>query len=98
MSSKPTALILCNDFPPINSIGAERPNSWYLYFNELGIHPVVITKNWNSTGNSSFNQIHNHCKKRIQIMAHLSKHPDGIHLPFGLKVRTLNDLALLVKD
>ena len=31
------ALILCNDFPPINSIGAERPYSWFLYFKENGI-------------------------------------------------------------
>ena len=75
MSSKPKALILCNDFPPINSIGAERPNSWYLYFNELGIHPVVITKNWNSTGNSSFNQIHNHCKRENTDYGTLIKTP-----------------------
>jgi hypothetical protein len=39
-------LILCNDFPPLNSIGAQRPWYWFLYFKELGIEPVVLTKNW----------------------------------------------------
>ena len=53
------ALILCNDFPPINSIGAERPYSWFLYFKENGIYPVVITKNWILNGNSSFNKVSN---------------------------------------
>ena len=47
-------VILCNDFPPINSIGAERPYSWYFYLKELGITPVVITKNWVSDPNSKF--------------------------------------------
>ena len=51
------ALILCNDFPPINSIGAERPYSWFLYFKENGIEPIIITKNWTSSGNSTFNQV-----------------------------------------
>jgi hypothetical protein len=53
------ALILCNDFPPINSIGAERPYSWFIYFKENGIEPIVITKNWISNGNSSFNRVSN---------------------------------------
>ena len=51
------ALILCNEFPPINSIGAERPYSWFLYFKENGIEPIIITKNWTSSGNSTFNQV-----------------------------------------
>jgi hypothetical protein len=50
-------LILCNDFPPINSIGAERPFSWYLYFKEFGLDPIVITKNWTTNGNNPFNQV-----------------------------------------
>ncbi len=39
-------LILCNDFPPLNSIGAQRPWYWFRYFKEFGIDPVVVTKNW----------------------------------------------------
>src|SRR5439155_8046521 len=39
-------LILCHDFPPLNTIGARRPFSWYNYFPKYGIHSVVITKSW----------------------------------------------------
>lgn len=39
-------LVLCNDFPPLNSIGAQRPYSWYKYLPEHNIHVTVITKNW----------------------------------------------------
>ena len=39
-------LILCNDFPPLNSIGAQRPYSWFRHLREFGIDPVVVTKNW----------------------------------------------------
>ena len=53
-------LILCNDFPPINSIGAERPYSWYRYFREFGLEPVVITKNWITDGNSGFPLVSNY--------------------------------------
>lgn len=52
-------LILCNDFPPINSIGAERPYSWYKYFKEFDLYPVVITKNWKTDGNNGLPLVHN---------------------------------------
>lgn len=35
-------LILAYDFPPYNSIGAQRPYSWYRYFSKLDWYPVVI--------------------------------------------------------
>lgn len=38
-------LIICNDFPPLNSIGAQRPYSWFKYFADFGINVTVITKN-----------------------------------------------------
>ena len=53
-------LILCNDFPPINSIGAERPFSWFTYFNDFDLYPIIITKNWNTHGNSPFNKSENY--------------------------------------
>ena len=49
------ALILCHDFPPINSIGAERPYSWFLYLKEKGIEPIIVTKNWISNSSNDFN-------------------------------------------
>ena len=40
------ALILAYDFPPFNSIGAQRPDSWHKYFREFGIESVVVTRHW----------------------------------------------------
>ena len=40
------ALILAYDFPPFNSIGAQRPYAWFKYFREFGIEPVVVTRHW----------------------------------------------------
>ena len=39
-------LILAYDFPPYNSIGAQRPYSWYTYFKEFGWEPIVVTRHW----------------------------------------------------
>ena len=39
-------LILAYDFPPHNTIGGQRPYSWYLYFKELGIEPIIVTRHW----------------------------------------------------
>jgi glycosyltransferase involved in cell wall biosynthesis len=41
-----TVLILCHDFPPLNSIAARRPYSWFNFFPKSNIHPVVVTKSW----------------------------------------------------
>lgn len=40
------ALILAYDFPPFNSIGAQRPHSWYKHFKQFGIEPIVVTRHW----------------------------------------------------
>lgn len=39
-------LILAYDFPPYNSVGGKRPYSWYKYFHENGIFPIVVTRYW----------------------------------------------------
>lgn len=39
-------LILAYDFPPLNTVGAQRPYSWFLYFKKYGVMPVVITRHW----------------------------------------------------
>lgn len=61
-------LILCNDFPPINSIGADRPYSWYKYFKEFDLYPVIITKNWKTDGNNGLPLVHD--KTDYQITDH----------------------------
>jgi len=64
-SDNPKILILCNDFPPINSIGSDRPYSWFKYFYKFGIEPIVITKNWETNGNDRrplIKNTHSHLK------------------------------------
>lgn len=39
-------LILAYDYPPYPSIAGQRPASWYRYFKEFGIEPVVVTRHW----------------------------------------------------
>ena len=39
-------LILCYDFPPLPSIGAQRPSSFFRHLPKYGFYPVVITRKW----------------------------------------------------
>lgn len=39
-------LILCYDFPPLPSIGAQRPSSFLRHLPKYGFHPVIITRKW----------------------------------------------------
>jgi glycosyltransferase involved in cell wall biosynthesis len=41
-------LILAYDFPPYNSIGAQRPLGWYKYLHFSGIYPIVVTRHWDA--------------------------------------------------
>lgn len=45
-------LIFAHDFPPLTSIGAMRPESWYNYFKGYGLYPIIVTRNWGSKPNS----------------------------------------------
>ncbi len=39
-------LVLCYDFPPLPSIGAQRPYSWFLHLHKYGFYPTVICRRW----------------------------------------------------
>lgn len=41
-------LIIAYDYPPYNSIGAQRPYSWYRYLKEFGWEPIVVTRHWDN--------------------------------------------------
>lgn len=43
MNRKKRVLLLCHDFPPVNSIAARRPAAWAKYLPEFGWDPFVIT-------------------------------------------------------
>ncbi|MCW5908125.1 MAG: glycosyltransferase [Chitinophagales bacterium] len=47
------ALILAYDFPPLISIGAQRPYSWYKYLPDEGLKITVVTRHWEAAINSS---------------------------------------------
>ena len=41
-------IILCYDFPPKNSVGAQRPFSWFKYFHKFNYYPIIFTNKWDS--------------------------------------------------
>lgn len=38
-------LILCHDFPPMKSIGAQRPKAWFDYFTGKGEEVLIVSEN-----------------------------------------------------
>lgn len=65
-------LIICNDFPPLNSIGAQRPYSWFRHLHKFNIQPVIITKNWQENQNNE-NKIETEIHTEGKIVRTLSK-------------------------
>lgn len=45
-------LVLAYDFPPLISIGGQRPYSWLRYLPEFGFQVTVVTRHWSETINS----------------------------------------------
>lgn len=41
-------LLLAYDFPPRVAVGGMRPYSWYRYWTEFGVAPVVVTRQWSN--------------------------------------------------
>jgi len=41
-----TVLILAYDFPPYVSVGGLRPYAWYKYLSGCGVHPTLVTRQW----------------------------------------------------
>ena len=59
-------LIICNDFPPLNSIGSQRPYSWFKYFQKYGIQTTVITKNWIKNVSSPYEILKNIKDQKVE--------------------------------
>ena len=63
-------LILAQDFPPKNTIGAQRPHSWFKYFNKKGYNTLVVTSDDNIDDLNeiinSHNVIYSKCKLNLQ--------------------------------
>ena len=41
-------LTLAYDFPPYVSVGGLRPYSWYKYFSQFDVYPIVVTRQWSN--------------------------------------------------
>lgn len=39
-------LILCYDFPPLNSAGSHRIKGWIKYLNKYDVYPIIVTRKW----------------------------------------------------
>jgi glycosyltransferase involved in cell wall biosynthesis len=50
-------LILAYDFPPYVSVGGLRPYSWFKYFHDYGIYPIVVTRQWDNRYRNSLDYI-----------------------------------------
>lgn len=60
-------LILAYDFPPYVSVGGLRPSYWYENFKEMGLFPIVITRNWNPIHGNALDYIQPSKTKEIEI-------------------------------
>jgi hypothetical protein len=63
---KKKILILAYDFPPYNSIGAQRPYSWIKFLPNLGYEPIVITRHWDNITNSDDYYLPSNCQNTTE--------------------------------
>ncbi|MFW5852019.1 MAG: hypothetical protein ACOCWB_07340 [Bacteroidota bacterium] len=78
-------LILAYDFPPYNSIGGQRPYSWFKYFKQFGLFPVVVTRHWDE----SITTPKDYIKPSIRQDVSLEEYEEGVvyRVPFVPNVR-----------
>ena len=72
-------LILSYYFPPCNLTASERVQSYALFLNEMGYHPVIVTRNWDIPIVRPQNE---HIKTGDQIIHESNKDYDVYYLPF----------------
>lgn len=78
-------IILAHDFPPYTSIGALRPNSWYKYFLENNIYPIVITRQWDYNDQSVVNILKPSAKQYVS--KENTSYGTVIRLPYQPNIR-----------
>ena len=83
-------LILTFDFPPFNSVGALRPKSWFDHMHEFKIFPIIVTRNWISTGDNVYDYISESPNKIPEI----SKSKNGIIIKSPYKPNLANLIYL----
>lgn len=61
------ALILAYDFPPFISVGGLRPYSWYKYFSDFDVFPVVITRQFENKYNNALDYVNEGSSSEVEI-------------------------------
>ena len=64
---KKRILIFAHDFPPYNSVGAFRPYSWFKYLPTFDVHPVIVTRHWDSIQNSALDYVVSSANQTVSI-------------------------------
>ncbi|UZR92542.1 glycosyltransferase [Chondrinema litorale] len=80
-----TILILAYDFPPFNSIGAQRPASWFKYLKKYGWSPIVVTRHWDDAIKNSVDYIKP--SKERSTTKQNRKEGELIQAPFNPNIR-----------
>jgi glycosyltransferase involved in cell wall biosynthesis len=96
-------LILAYDFPPNSSIGGQRPYSWFKYFKDFGVKPVVVTRHWSeiSTSEDTIKPCGNHVDYIENESGTLIRVPfrpnlrDKMLLRFGYRFKLLRKIISL---
>lgn len=100
-------LILCIDFPPLSTISAQRPFSWFQDFHTCGIFPVVITRHWNKNIKSQEDKFKDHPYENEVIKSeHSEQHKlkprvnrrNSIIIQSGFNKNTLQRKILTYRD
>lgn len=60
-------MILVYEFPPYISVAGQRPNSWFKYFKENNIEPIIITRQWDNSYNNELDYVAPSKSKYIEI-------------------------------
>lgn len=79
-------LILAYDFPPYNSIGAQRPASWLKYLPNYDIDVTVVTRHWDDNINSPIDYI-KPSSIRTTVLQEVSEKSRVIRAPFYPNLR-----------
>ncbi|HPW65857.1 MAG TPA: hypothetical protein PLY32_03915 [Salinivirgaceae bacterium] len=87
-------LILAYDFPPYVSVGGLRPSYWYENFKEMGLFPIVVTRNWNPIHGNALDYIQPSKTKEVEV----EETEKGILIKTPYKATLANRLTLKDKN
>lgn len=79
-TNRPVVLILAYEYAPFVSIAVQRPGSWFAYFHEFGLYPVVVTRHWDREMHSEADYLKASLNQEIQV----ERGPEGtiVRAPF----------------